>query len=160
LAHSDRASFQFRAAPALELRRDEERAAAEVMARAEAALRAAQHDLDLATACGERAARDQTAVEKAGIDHATLMWHRNWIGRLRTSGGELARILVQRSTSVDEARRLWMDARQRRLALEKMRERALARFVVEQSRRDVKAMDEVARLRYVTSGMWRSTREH
>lgn len=161
MALSNRTDFRFRAAPALDLRRKEEAAAAEAFARADSAFRAVERDRTIASARCDDAIAALRALECAGSDHDTLMWHRNWILRLRATVDTFSRSLVQRGTAVDESRQMWMEARRRRLALEKMRERAMARFAVEQDRRDRKAMDEVARLRHVTSGLVGGvTREH
>jgi flagellar export protein FliJ len=60
-----------------------------------------------------------------------------------------------RGEVVRQAEQGWREARQRRLALERMRERAWRRYQQEQQRQEMKVIDELARLRFVTRDAWR-----
>ncbi len=147
--------FRFRAAAALELRRKEENDAGAALARAEAELRSAEQIAQKADASRRSAQQRLTSVERHGSDVATLMWHRNWIVRLSNDLAERRRQVVALTEAVRQAELRWRQARQRRLALERMQERALRRFRQEQLRQELKVIDELARLRYVTADAWR-----
>lgn len=141
--------FRFRAAAALELRRQQETAASTVLAQAEAALRQAEARLIEADNDRRAAQEQQTTAERRGSDMATLSWHRNWIVRLSTTVDTERREVDAQRAIVDEAERVWRLARQKRLTLERMRERAWRRYQHEQQRQELKVIDELARLRFV-----------
>ncbi len=147
--------FRFRAAAALDLRRKQETDAATALARAEAELRASEQQVtDVDTA--RRAAQQQlVSVERHGSDVVTISWHRNWIVRLSNDLTERRRQLQLVAAAAREAEQRWRQARQRRLALERMQERALRRFKQDQLRQEMKVIDELARLRYVMPDAWR-----
>jgi flagellar export protein FliJ len=147
--------FRFRAAAALELRRKQETEAATALARAEAELRASEQ-LVAQAETARRTAQDRlVSVERHGSDVATLFWHRNWIVRLSNDLTERRRQATHLAEAVRQAEQRWRQARQRRLALERMHERALRRFKQEQLRQELKVIDELARLRYVMPDAWR-----
>jgi flagellar FliJ protein len=148
--------FRFRAAAALELRRKEENDAGVALARAEAGLRVAEQEMERADASRRSAQQRMLSVERHGSDAATLMWHRNWIVRLSNDLADRQRQVDAWTDAVRQAERQWRLARQRRLALERMQERALRRFRQEQQRQELKVIDELARLRYVIADEWRN----
>jgi flagellar export protein FliJ len=141
--------FKFRAAAALDLRSQQERAAAAVSARAEADLRAACGLRDAAEMKRTKA-REALGDEQArGTDIDTLLWHRNWISSLTAA-------VAQRSTEVDRraavthtAALAWREARRKRLALERLRELAWRRYQQSEASAERKTIDELARLRFV-----------
>ncbi|MEO8483125.1 MAG: flagellar FliJ family protein [Acidobacteriota bacterium] len=147
--------FRFRAAAALELRRQQETAAATTLARAEALF----HEAEALAARGDQArieAQDaQRSAERRGTDMAALEWHRNWIVRLTLTVATLRREVDARAEVARQAEQGWREARRKRLALERMRERAWRRYQVEQQRQELKALDELARLRFVMPDAWR-----
>jgi flagellar export protein FliJ len=99
-----------------------------------------------------RTAQDHlTTVERTGSDVSTLVWHRNWIARLSNDLTDRRRLVARLADAVRQAEQRWREARQRRLALERMRDRALRRFKQEQLRQELKVIDELARLRFVTA---------
>jgi flagellar export protein FliJ len=147
--------FRFRAAAALELRRKQETEAATALARAEAELRASEQ-LSAQAESARRVAQERLlSVERHGSDVATLIWHRNWIVKLSNDLTERRRQVSLLAEALRQAEQRWRQARQRRLALERMHERALRRFKQEQLRQELKVIDELARLRYVTADTWR-----
>jgi flagellar FliJ protein len=147
--------FRFRAAAALELRRKQETEAGTALARAEAELRASEQ-LSAQAESARRVAQERLlSVERHGSDVATLIWHRNWIVRLSNDLTERRRQVSLLAEALRQAEQRWRQARQRRLALERMHERALRRFKQEQLRQELKVIDELARLRYVTADTWR-----
>jgi flagellar export protein FliJ len=143
------APFRFRAGAALDLRRRQEDAAAAVLGQAEARFHELSSELIAAEAHRTRALADQAAQAMRGIDVATLFWHRNWIIRLRATVDDVNVRMRAQSIKVHEARRAWQVARQRRLVLDRLRERALARYRADEQRIELKDMDELARIRFV-----------
>jgi flagellar export protein FliJ len=146
------AAFRFRAAAALDLRRQQETAAATALARVEAEFRAAGLRRDAAEA--ERRGAQERALDgqRTGIDGNSLLWHRNWIARLSDTVALRARELDTWASAVREAEQVWREARRRRLALERMRDRAWRRHLQAEQRQELKAIDELARLRFVLAG--------
>jgi flagellar export protein FliJ len=147
-------TFRFRAAVVLELRTRQEQQAATVLSRAEMAL--SQAHLQLAEA--ERARRTaQTAAvdrQRHGATSTEIEWHRNWITSL-TSSVDQRRVDVElRQRGVHDAERAWRLARQRRLTIERMRDRAWIRFQRQQQREELKVIDELASLRYSAPDVW------
>jgi len=144
--------FRFRAVAALDVRRREEDAAAAVLAHKEANYRAIEADCEAVERQRRAALAEQLAQSSRGIDMATLFWHRNWIVRLQAMVSGLR--LEQRAAAeaVNAAKQAWQLARRRRLALERLRDRALARYRAEEQREELKAIDELARVRFMTPG--------
>ncbi len=141
--------FRFRAAAALDLRQKQETDAATVLAQAEAELRAAEARVEQAEADRQTAQEQQVVAERRGSDIATLLWHQNWIVRLGAAVDAEKRDVDLRTAVVHQAEQRWRLARQRRLALERMRDRALRRHKHEEQRQELKVIDELARLRFV-----------
>jgi flagellar export protein FliJ len=147
--------FRFRAAAALELRRKQETEAGTALALAEAELRASEQLAAQADHARRSAQQDLVSIERQGSDVETLLWHRNWIIRLSNDLAERHRRVSELADVVRQAEERWRQARQRRLALERMHERALRRFKQDQLRQELKVIDELARLRYVMPDAWR-----
>jgi flagellar export protein FliJ len=144
--------FRFRAAAALDLRQREENAAALELARKEAEFRKAEASTAAAEAARSQALEDQHSQAGRGIDMATLFWHRNWIIRLQATVVDLRAEQRAALTALDAAKRAWQMARQRRLTLERMRDRALIRHRASEHRQELKVIDELARVRFTTQG--------
>lgn len=143
------ADFRFRAAAALELRRQQETGAATALSVAEAALRAAEGRVDEAES-GRRVAQDQQqSAERRGSDVAAITWHRDWVVRLGQVVENARQDVARRTEAVTDAEAVWREARRKRLALERMRERAFRRFRDEERRQEMKVIDELARLRFL-----------
>jgi flagellar export protein FliJ len=155
LARSEFTGFRFRAEAALDLRRTQETDAAAAFGRADAAARLAAETRSEAYATRDRAREDLAALGRRGTDVDTLVWHRNWIDHLGRRIADATRLCEARSAEAADARRAWEQARQKRRALEHLRDRALARFARDERRREAIAMDEIARLRYVSAALWR-----
>lgn len=140
--------FRFRAGAALDIRRREEDAAAAALARAEGHFSEANRaclDMEHTRA---RAHDDQVEQARRGIDASTLMWHRNWIVRLDAVVDDLRESRRASEAAVTAARQAWQFARRRRLALERMRDRALARHQEAARRIEAIELDELARIRF------------
>ena len=146
------AEFRFRAAAALELRRQQENAAGAALAAAEARFREAEGCL--AAGITNRQAAQTAQIEEArrGTSAAAIEWHRNWIVRLTATVDQLRQALEVRASAVRAAETAWREARRKRLALERMKDRAWRRFQEEQRRQEHKVIDELARLRFALPG--------
>ncbi len=96
-----------------------------------------------------RAQHDAMTCTAAGADISTIIWHRNWIVGCTATVERRRREADARRVAFRHAEAQWQRARARHLALERLRERAWRRFRYEEHRQDIKAMDEVARVRYV-----------
>jgi flagellar export protein FliJ len=151
--------FKFRAAAALELRRREEHDAGAALARATAHF----HEAKSASATIEqqRAAAQKTAAAQAGrgIDAASYAWHRNWIVRLQLTLDQLRVEVHRRALAMEHAERQWRLARRRRMALDRLHDRALARYRAEELRQELKVIDELARLRHAMADAGREQEE-
>jgi flagellar export protein FliJ len=143
------ADFRFRAEAALALRRREEEEAAAAFGRAQAAFAVLAERRARAVADREAALAAPADLQRAGTDAATIEWHWNWITRLAATVERLGRDVEAQRAVVATAERGWYDARRRRLALERMRQHALRRFLRTQSREEQKTLDELARIRFV-----------
>jgi flagellar export protein FliJ len=143
------AAFRFRAAAALDIRPKEEDAAAIALARAESDWRAAEARADLTRVTLHAAERRADDAARAGASGAELDWHRNWTLGLAATIVRLDADVKRLAADMGRARTLWQDARRRRLALERLRDRMWRRFLAAEHAHELKQMDELARLRHL-----------
>src|SRR4029450_3929391 len=151
--------FRFRAAAALELRRRQERTAATLVARAEAALREIRARASRAQLDRERAQSALVDVQCRGTDIATLTWHRNWIVRMTDTAARLAHDVDRHAQVVAAAEPAGGEGRRPHTALERMRERAWVRHQQAEQREELKRLDELARVRHILGGDANESRE-
>ncbi len=144
------AAFRFRAAAALELRHQQERAAATAVAQAEADSRAAHQLRDAAAAARTAAQQSLEREQRRGTDIDTLLWHRNWITALTATVAQRAADAERLDAITRLAEEVWREARRKRLALERLRERAWERHQDLEAGHERKAIDELARIRFVS----------
>src|SRR6185436_3084238 len=147
--------FRFRATAALELRQQQEQTAAAALARFEADFREAEASCTAVERQRSIAQSEQISQARQGIDASTLFWHRNWIVRLQATVDELRIEVRQRADLVEAARKTWQLARQRRLALDRMRQRAFGRHREAEGREERRDIDELARLRFTVPPLGR-----
>jgi flagellar export protein FliJ len=145
------ARFTFRAAAALDLRKKDEDRAAVALGAAEAVLRRIAGEIDAAVAAHRQAQEAASTAARQGTGVAAFEWHRNWIDRQAATVARLHLDHRRQQEAVAAAEAVWREARRKRLALERMRERALRRFEQHQAQVEMKAIDELARLRYVAA---------
>ena len=141
-------TFRFRAQPALDLRRREHDAAQRELARADAERQRARDRLEASEGtltAARREADAAAATAGAGGDHE---WYRFWILRLEQERAACVIDLQQRDAAVAAARAASLEARRRREALERFREKALTAHVAGEAARERKAIDELATQRY------------
>lgn len=148
--------FRFRAQPALDLRQKEEDAAESALAQAEARFSASKRAVDESLARSAEADAAREAAVRAGTAGHTLLWHRNWITALAAAVDACRREMNRQETVVAEARQAWYDARRRRLMLERLRDRALARHRAIAERVELQQIDELARMRFMLAAAERS----
>jgi flagellar export protein FliJ len=141
--------FRFRAQVVLDLRRKQEDAAAAALAEAEAAVQRAVEQRAAKTAERQHALDRRLTAQRDGTSGATLEWHWNWINGLEAAVERLGRDLDARRLEAGVAERAWREARRRRLVIERMRDRLLRRHQAAEQQKDARAMDELARLRFV-----------
>jgi len=141
--------FRFRAAAALSLRRKEEQTALTALSRAEAEFQRVRDRRDEVEASRLDAMKAQLEHERAGTDGAGIVWHRTWISQLVATALRLGQELEARARVVASAKAAWYEARRKRRALERMRERAWQRFRQEEDRQERLVIDELARLRFL-----------
>jgi len=142
------AAFRFRAAAALDLRLRQEREAASALSRAEADSQAAHalHEAARVSRAGAQTTLD--GEQRQGTDIATLLWHRNWITALTATVAQRSADVERLDAIARTALGAWREARRRRLALERLRERAWARHLELEASRERQAIDELARIRF------------
>jgi len=143
------AGFRFRAQAALDLRRKQEDAAAAALADAEAAVQRVAEQRAAKSTERDRALANQHTAQRDGTSGAALEWHWNWINGLGAAVERLGRDLDARRLEAGVAERAWREARRRRLVIERMRDRLLRRHQAAEQQKDARAMDELARLRFV-----------
>ncbi len=139
--------FRFRADVALDLRRRALERAERELARAEQDRLDASHQVDAAGA----AIRDaqQAAIPAAGLPLAPQMgqWYRFWIVRLEHEQRRHQTTLNARTAALAVARAACITAKQQCRALEKLRDKARARYDAAGAAEERKLIDEVATLR-------------
>lgn len=144
------AIFRFRAAAALEARRRQEDDALAECTRKDGLKHAAE--ARCAEIEGQRVEAAKALIESQmqGQDSSAQSWHRNWIAGLSGAANVAATNVAEAAQAVLVARRIWQEARKKRLVLERLRDRAWRRFRHEEALREQKVIDELARVRFTT----------
>lgn len=150
--------FQFRAQPALDLRRKQEDDARRALADAQAAHESAQAravaaDLKLRVAADELVAAQRTGTESWRID-----WHQSWMTRLRLEADASQRATAISAATVERATASVVAAFQRRRTLERLRDRARRRYDAEAERQHQRDMNAFASLRFAARAAERGGR--
>ena len=141
-------TFRFRAAVVLELRSRQERDAAAVLSRAEMSFVQARTRVSEAIRARQDAQTVELDRQRQGATSSEIEWHRNWITRLASTVEERRAEFELRQSEVRTAEQAWRGARQRLLTIERMRERAWAKFQRAEQREEMKVIDELVSLRY------------
>jgi len=144
------ATFRFRAAVVLDLRLKQEQAALAVRSQAEGRFREAVGTVTATETRRHGSQQELAALERRGSDLGAILWHRNWIDRLRGLVELACRDRDDRARELAAADERWRETRRRRLAIERLRDRAWERFQKDEQRREQKDMDELARIRHLT----------
>ena len=139
------ARFKFRLEPLLEARRREERDCQ----RALAACRAVVVEIELHIAVANTQIRESMdrvrAMHLSGkLDLIFVGAHRRFVAAMQRRGIAWAQKLVEAQAKVAEAQGKLVEAAKRRKAIEKLRERQLQRWQVEQERRQNLELDEIS----------------
>jgi flagellar FliJ protein len=142
------AAFRFRLQPALDLRVRQEDEARAALARAESARRTAERQRDEASEALQQAmARSREAEARSG-DMTERLWYRNWIVAQRHDVQRRQQVLAGREAAVGQATAVAQDAHRKRRILERLKDRAVARFDVEQRREEQKGFDDLGTIRF------------
>jgi flagellar protein FliJ len=139
------ARFKFRLEPLLVARRREERDCQ----RALAACRAVVVDIELQIAVANTQIRESMdrvrAMHLSGkLDLSFVAAHRRFVAAMQRRGIAWAQKLVEAQAKVAEAQAKLVEAAKRRKAIEKLRERHLQRWQLEQERRQNLELDEIS----------------
>jgi flagellar protein FliJ len=139
------ARFKFRLEPLLEARRREERDAQRVLA----ACRAVVVEIELQIAVAHTQVRESMdrvrAMQVSGkLDLGFIAAHRRFVAALQRRGIVWAQNLVAAQAKVAQAQAMLVEAAKRRKAIEKLRERQLQRWQLEQERKQALELDEVS----------------
>lgn len=144
--------FRFRAAAALDLRLSEEERALQHLARTRLDLDQAERRAAHAVEAAAEAAADLARDQADGSERWRLDWHQSWIARQRREAAAAEQAAAVSAASVAHATDSANAARQRRRALERLRDRALRRHRVDAARHDSREMNLLANLRFLAGG--------
>lgn len=136
--------FRFRADVALVLRRRELAQTQRDLARAEQDRADAHRHAEAAGASVIEARRAAIPVAGQPASVATMQWYRFWIVRLEHERQQRETTLAARVAATAQASAACVRARQRCRALERLREKAMARYDAAEAAEERKAIDEVA----------------
>lgn len=140
--------FRFRAESALDLRRQREDQARQLLTRAQNAAAVADAARDAARARVAEASATLVAVQTQGAPIWLIDWHRSWI--LKQSR-EAAACHAQATSAHDAAATaadVLREAHKKRRVLERLRDRLRARHAREADRQELAHMNELATMRY------------
>ncbi|MGE0042581.1 MAG: flagellar FliJ family protein [Vicinamibacterales bacterium] len=133
--------FRFRAQAALDLRREREEAAERALAVAQAAVRAAEAEVQAARDALDTALRDGAANAATATGAHELTWYQNWILRRRQAVAARRQVEQERRADAHRAAQAAMLARRERMALDKLRDRAYRAFQLAERRSEQKELD-------------------
>lgn len=142
--------FRFRASVVLDLRRKEEDAAQQHLVQAQNMRDLAEARVREAQQAAAIAAGTCEALQTTGTEGWRLGWHQSWIRKQRLEVDACRQATVVSAAAVERATISVGAARQRRRALERLRDRAWQRHQVETIRQESREMNMAATLRYFT----------
>ncbi|MGC4085795.1 MAG: hypothetical protein QM736_27630 [Vicinamibacterales bacterium] len=143
------ATFKFRAAAALDLRRKQEDAARLDVARAEIAVNAARDRARDARQQVDDERRRLVDLQSSGAESWRVQWHRAWIDKQRTEASVRDREVADRSAEAAAAAQIAREAMKKRRVLERLRDRSWHRYKKVVHDQHVRDMNELATLRFV-----------
>ena len=141
-------AFKFRGARLLDWRKRQADQAREAFVRAAESARETADLLASAEAGSARAEREYLATIAAPAEIATLERYRNWIGRQRRHEDACRRKHEERRVLADKAALALQTANRQVKVMERLRDRALARYREAERQMDMKALDELATIRF------------
>ena len=140
--------FRFRADGVLEIRRRFRDTAQARLAREEHALRAAARAVEQAASAIDEAEQAYRTALATGHDVTEFGRHRNWIDQLRRRLERVREGLEVQTRAVASAREALRLADRDVRVLERLRERALAKYQLNVRRDEMKQLDEFAALQF------------
>ena len=145
--------FRFRGEKILEWRRVQADAARVAFVRAGESAREAAEQLLRAETASAQTNSEYIASMKRGTDVGTIQRYRNWITQQRAHVESCTQVSHERQAQAEEAGRALQTANRHVKVMERLRERAVARFVEEERQKEMKALDQLATLQYVRRRM-------
>ena len=140
--------FRFRGERLLEWRRTQADAARVEFVRATESVREAAARLEDAEQASVRAVREFLDVMHTPVDVATLERHRNWIGQQRVVVAACERSHEERQQVAAAAAAVLQTATRHVKVMERLRDRAERRHREAERQQEMKALDELATLRF------------
>lgn len=141
--------FRFRAAVALELRAADEERARQRLAHARMDLQQAEQRVQGAAEAARAARADLASAHAEGSEAWRLGWHRSWMVRQEQQAAATRSAAAVSAAAVAHATASVHAARQRRRALERLRDRAHKRYQADAARYESKEMNLLANARYL-----------
>ena len=143
------AVFIFRAQAALDFRRRQEEEAQRALGEARRAVQDGKTALARAEAELEAALHEARKAVSSPAESAPVSWHRNWILLKQREIARRRQTLLEREQAEKRAVAAALQARRKVRSLEKLKERALAAFELNQRQQEQKMLNELGGLRYV-----------
>jgi flagellar FliJ protein len=141
--------FRFRGERILEWRRVQADAARVAFVRASESAREADAQARHAQADASRTADEYVTAMKSGTSVDTIERYRNWIARQRVHVASCQKTSRERREVADAASQALQTANRHVKVMERLRERAVGRFIEAERQREMKALDQLATLQYV-----------
>jgi flagellar FliJ protein len=142
------AKFIFRAEAALTMRRKKEDEARLIMADAQRRAQLAEEDLERAQQRVIDAKQRAAQEEAQATDPVLAIWYRNWIKKQQRDVARGAQVLDGRRAEVQAAEQRVMEAHRAVRALEKLKEKALDRYTVDERKTEQKEIDLLGVMQY------------
>jgi flagellar FliJ protein len=142
------AKFIFRAEAALNMRRKKEDEARLIMADAQRRAQLAEEDLERAQQRVIDAKQRAAQEEAQATDPVLAIWYRNWIKKQQRDVARGAQVLDGRRAEVQAAEQRVMEAHRAVRALEKLKEKALDRYTVDERKTEQKEIDLLGVMQY------------
>lgn len=142
------AAFRFRMQTALDLRVRQEDEAKAALAQEERLRLEAERHRDAARVSLDTALTRSRDAEALAGDMTQRLWYRNWIVAQRREVAQRQQALVAREDAVRAATARAQHAHQKRRILERLKDRAVARFDEGERREEQKGLNDLGTLRY------------
>lgn len=152
-------TFRFKAARVLDLRRKREDDARHAVVKAQHLASSAEVRLRAAQDSVAEAAQQLEAIQRQGAPAWLIGWHRSWIVRKTEDADVSRRDVAVAASRVAQAEAALRDAHKDRRALERLQDRLAARHARELARFELKTMNELAGIRYMTAAAERKEHE-
>lgn len=140
-------AYRFRLAGVAHIRQAQEQAAANSLALANLALRRAESAREHAIA-----ERNNLRLPEGTVSVDAFSWLQDQAERATEEVARRTHVVLEARAAVDDARRQWVEARQRTAVLERLDDRQRALWQQEFDRSEATEMDDMASMRFVRQG--------